>query len=117
MKMDQWHSTKPNGILQEIYCLLWIANAVKMYLAQQTEGDNVLEIEYKKSNFKMCMHLVVVNLRLLAKKRRTELSDLLDYWIRKTRERRKHRSRSYPRVVRIYGTGFNVDNKVLRATR
>jgi hypothetical protein len=116
LKMDQWHSTKINGILQEIFCLLWIANAVKMKIFNSVEGD-VLGITYCKSNFKMCIRLVAQNIKLLIKGRQQTFYEIIDYWIRKTRETRKHRSRKYPRVVRIYGTGFNVANKVLRSSR
>jgi Transposase DDE domain len=117
LKMDQWHSTKINGILQEIYCLLWIANAVKMQMNNVNVDQEVLAVDYSKSNFKMCVRLVVENFHLLFKNKRREFFELLDYWIRKTREYRRHRSRTYPRVVRSYGTGFNVDNKVLRTSR
>lgn len=116
LKMDQWHSTKINGILQEIYCLLWIANATKMQMHNMHQEDP-LAIDYCRSNFKMCVSLVVENIGLLIKQKLLEFYDLLDYWIRKTREKRRHRSRNYPRVVRSYGTGFSVDCKVLRKSR
>ena len=117
MKMDQWHSTKINGILQEIYCLLWITNAVKMQMQSVNAADDILAIDYIKSNFKLCMQFVMNNLKLLLRANQKRFFDLLEYWIIKTREKRRHRSRSYPRVVRSYGTGFNVDNKVPRASR
>ena len=117
LKMDQWHSTKINGILQEIFCLLWIANAVKMQMRNIDADEDVLAVDYIKSNFKMCVRLAVENIHLLIRRRPADFFELLNYWIRKTREKRKHRSRSYPRVVRIYGTGFNVANKVLRTSR
>lgn len=116
LKMDQWHSSKINGILQEIYCLLWVTNAVKAQMNNAMNGDP-LRTDYIKSNFKMCVALVVENIGLLVKRRFQKFFDLLDYWIRKTREQRHHQTRSYPRVVRSYGTGFSVDCKVLRASR
>ncbi len=117
LKMDQWHSTKINGILQEIYGLLWVANATKMQMHNMLEEEHALATDYCRSNFKMCVSLVVKNIYLLIKRRSSEFFELIDYWMRKTREKRRHRSRSYPRVVRSYGTGFSVDCKVLRKSR
>lgn len=116
LKMDQWHSTKINGILQEIYCLLWVANATKMQMRNMLEEDP-LAIDYCRSNFKMCVSLVAKNMALLIRRKQFDFFDILDYWTRKTRERRRHRSRTYPRVVRSYGTGFSADCKVLRKSR
>ncbi len=114
LKMDQWHSTSLNGILQEIYCLLWLANSVKsQLLVWQDPEENLLDKSYRRSNFKVAVRLVVDNLALLIKKRMA-LIDLLEALSRRTRERRKHHSRTYPRAVRAYGTGFNVINKVPR---
>ena len=117
MKMDQWHSAKLNGILQEIYCLLWITNAVKMQMHRALEAEDPFDTAYVKSNFKMCICLVVDNVGLLFKRRPEKFFEIIDHWVRRTREKRRHHSRSYPRVVRSYGTGFSVDCKVLRSTR
>lgn len=117
LKLDQWHSTKINGILQEIYCLLWTANAVKLHLHATTICDDIFSEVYSKSNFKKCIQILVENLKLLIFGRRTRFFEIFNYWISRTRERRRHRSRSYPRVVRIYGTGFSAANKVLRSSR
>ncbi len=117
LKMDQWHTTKINGILQEIYCLLWIANAVKMQMESINTENAVLARVYTKSNFKFCVRLVMENIGLLIRGKKREFFEIIDHWIRKTREKRKHRSRSYPRVVRTYGTGFCSANKVSRRSR
>lgn len=114
LKMDQWHSKTLNGILQEIFCLLWLVNAVKtQLLCWQDPEEGFLENEYKRSNFKLAVKLVVDNFALLAR-RRQKLIDLLEAWALRTRERRRHFVRSYPRAVRTYGTGFGVICKVPR---
>jgi hypothetical protein len=114
LKMDQWHSKNLNGILQEIYCLLWLVNAVKSQLLDwQDPEEKLLDKEYRRANFKLAMSLVADNFGLLLKKRKV-LIGLLEACLRRTRERRRHNSRRYPRAVRAYGTGFNVINKVPR---
>lgn len=117
LKMDQWHSKSINGILQEIYTLLWLTNAVKMQMNQMVGSEEHLSRRYKRPNFKLCYLLVVKNLRRLVTHRIGPLLDLLELYIRRTNEKRTHFSRSYDRVVRCYGTGFNVANKVSRSSR
>ena len=117
LKMDQLHSKTINGIKQEIYSLLWISNAVKMQMHSGIEDNSVLDRNYIKSNFKLCVRMVVENIDLLFKRKSGKFFDIIDYWSRKTREKRRRRARSYPRVVRSYGTGFSVDCKVLRSAR
>lgn len=114
LKMDQWHSKNLNGILQEIFCLLWLVNAVKSQLLYwQDPEETVFTSAYRRPNFKLAVKIVTDNFALLIKKR-NKLIDLLRAWALRTQERRRHFARSYPRAVRAYGTGFKVINKVPR---
>jgi len=112
-KMDQWHSQNVNGILQEIFCLLWAANAIKMKIYSHS-NEEILQEAYRRANFKMCLKLLIRHLELLLKCKERRFADILDLWIRRTAESRRRRSRSYPRVVKRYGTGFNTNSQVPR---
>lgn len=113
LKIDQWHSQKVNGLLQEIFCLLWVTNAVKMQIYGYSCED-ILEQTYRKPNFKMCINLMMQNLKLLVRNKTSRFTDILDLWMRRTSETRRRRSRSYPRVVKRYGTGFSTKSQVPR---
>lgn len=100
LKMAQWHSTKINGILQEIFALLWIVNAVKMQMSSFGDPDEIfLSRAYNRSNFKLCLSMTMDNLSLLLKSRFKKFIDMFEFWIRRTREKRKQLGRSYPRTV------------------
>ncbi len=54
MKIEQWHSKLPNGILQELYVAFWLLNYVKIQMAIENKTPiKVLESEYSKPNFKI----------------------------------------------------------------
>lgn len=115
LKMDQWHSKKVNGILQEIYALLWLFNNVRMQINGNESTDEFLvHEEYNKSNFKLCAKLVVDNFFLVVSKRYKKLKTLLQFWISRTIERRRYRSRSYPRIVKGKQSKFPIHSKALR---
>jgi hypothetical protein len=113
LKMDQWHSQNVNGILQEIFCLLWATNAIKMQVYSHCDED-ILKETYRKPNFKLCMELLIRYVDLLVRNKVSRFADLLDLWLRRTSETRKRRSRSYPRAVKRYGTGFSTNSQVPR---
>lgn len=116
LKMNQWHSTKINGILQEIFALLWIVNQVRMYMTlMRHDGPSCfLKVDYKKSNFKLCLGLVMRHLELLIKRKFKALRSILEFWLRRTMEKRKHLARYYPRVVRHRGREYKHTNLVPR---
>lgn len=114
-QLDQWHSKKLNGILQEIYALLWMFNAVKTQMnSLGNKTENLFDKEYARANFKLCASLVIQNIDLLWTGRKDELLELLRFWINRTREKREHRSRSYPRAVRRWGKMYASISKVKR---
>ena len=114
-KMGQWHSKKMNGILQEIYALLWFVNAVKMQMNRlKTESVDLLETKYTKAKFKLCAALVLQNIALLIRKQIKQLVEKLDLWIRRTRERRERLGRNYPRVTHASAQTYPLANQVRR---
>jgi hypothetical protein len=104
LKMCQWHSTKLNGILQEIYALLWLVNQVRRLTnAISRSTKSWLDVEYEKANFKAVMLALTDNLNLLLQRKYRTLHKILLHWTIRTIERRKHLSRSYPRHLKRLG--------------
>lgn len=116
LKLEQWHSTKLNGVLQEIYALLWLANKIKFacFSATKAARDWLMSWEYRKCNFKLCVNVFMDNLPLLIGRRNKEFGKILRYWIERTIESRRRLSRRYPRVVRKRGIAYDVANVVSR---
>ena len=115
MKVEQWHSQTVNGILQEIYALLWLMNNVKIQMRSDVQEDKFLvSKKYHKSNFKLCIKIVIENFSLLIAKKYDELRKLLNFWVCRSKEKRCHRSRSYPRIIKNRPTKYTVRSKIKR---
>jgi Transposase DDE domain len=115
LKMCQWHSTSLNGILQEIYALLWLVNQVRLLVTRTvSSAGDWLDDEYKKSNFKLCTQLVMDHLDLLLRCDLRKFREILDYWIKRSIEKRRHLSRSYPRQVKRFGKKYKNASTVKR---
>ena len=116
LKMEEWHSKKINGILQEIYALLWLVNAVKMQMRQVVKrtGDWLKERQYKKANFKLSISVVVENLHLLRRGNIDVFYERLNFWIKRSTESRKRLSRTYPRVIHHRGREYTCVSSVPR---
>ena len=107
LTMGQWHSKKLDGILQEIYALLWFVNNVRrMTSVIKSKSDSLLERRYRKSNFKFIAILLIEHLDLLIKKHHRKLERILHFWAEKSAENREHLLRSYPRQVRSFGKKY-----------
>jgi hypothetical protein len=115
LKMCQWHTTKFNGVLQEIYALLWLVNNVKRVCnITMHNARNWLKPVYKKSNFKLVITIFIDHLDLLIKGKHTKLSRILLYWVNRTTETRCHLSRSYLRQVKRHGKRYFNASRVSR---
>ena len=115
LKMSQWHSKKVNGILQEIFALLWFVNNVKIQMMNLNDHNEFLgQQRYAKSNFKLCARLIIENIALIIERKFKQLGQLLAFWIARTKEYRKHHSRSYPRIVKGKLSKFPVHSKIRR---
>lgn len=114
LKMNHWHSKKLNGILQEIYALLWLVNQVRIQLAQIIDPKYWLQRDYGRGNFKFCISLVVDELDLLCSGKTSRLQNKLNQWIRRTIEKRRHLSRQYPRQIKRFGKKYKFASTVER---
>lgn len=102
LKAEQWHSKSENGILQEIYTLLWFVNQVRMQMADSKKRSHNLAalFEYTKANFKLISDVIINGLDDLINNRPKRLISRIKILIRKSKETRSRRSRSYPRQTR-----------------
>ena len=114
LKTEQWHSKKVNGIMQEIFVLLWYVNNIKIQMAAMEWSEDWVERIYTRANFKLCAKLVMDNIGLLLRNKCRELTRLLVFWIKRSREKRHRYSRFYPREVKRKTSKFPVHSKVPR---
>lgn len=115
----QWHSRKLNGILQEIYALLWLSNAVRrqMRANENAKAEDLLKREYRRSNFKLALSFVLDSIGLLVSGHVGKFFELVNALIKRTIERRLRDSRSYERCVRHRGREYKMQNLVPRRKR
>ena len=100
VKLEQWHSTTLNGILQEFYATLWLINAVRItMLLSGAKSISPTDDVYQKPNFKLCFNFFVKRLAtwLVAP---GALLVKLGRIVRRSIEKRRRYSRSYPRELR-----------------
>lgn len=116
LKMGQFHSKNLNGILQEIYALLWLTNAQRFCMQQvaQAPSSDLMEKTYVKSNFKLGIRCLLDHYILLLKKHWKLFWRLIEGWIRRLGQRRQRRSRAYARVVKHRGREYQLANTVPR---
>jgi hypothetical protein len=112
VKLEQWHSTTINGILQEFYATLWLVNFVKiaMLAAGQdsvSPGDDV----YRKANFKLCFNYIVKDLAKWLSAPAALIIRIAGI-IRRTSEKRRRYSRSYPREIKRPQCAYTYNNVV-----
>lgn len=106
LRLNQWHSRKINGILQEIYALFWLINQIKIQLLRVVRKIDWFHKTYQKANFKVCVGLVMDHMDLLAQGKSKQLQRVLVHWIKRTTEKRQRLSRSYPRQTKRYGRKY-----------
>ena len=100
MKLEQWHSKSINGIRQELYCLFWLMNYARIQMNKcQERAKILLTEEYEKPNFKLILNWIKGKIAWILKRKRGLLKQI-KLLINKSTERRKHYSRSYPRVLK-----------------
>jgi len=99
-KAEQWHTEFYNGILQELYCRMWLINLTRSLMAKACQGHvNFEEDTYSRANFKLICSFITDNLQRLWKRLYylfTHIKDLA----RKSTEKRKKYSRKYRRIIR-----------------
>jgi len=114
--LEQWHAKTPNGILQEFYAHFWLMNIARIQLMAERREDPTdwLQPEYKKSNLKLVIETLVLNLKLIVARKFTLLIKRLNQVIRRTIEKRVHLKRSYLRVRKYSRKSFTYNNLVQR---
>lgn len=114
LKMEQWHSKKLNGILQELYASLWLLNSARLGILLNSDKSekNPLDPEYEKPNFKLILDHIIARLKEIFLKRSHDLHRIIRKLIKRTTARRKRRSRSYRRVLRGSPSPYPYDNQV-----
>lgn len=120
LKMSQFHSKKMNGILQEIFALLWLANSVKRQMnanLKSTSNACVSEKDYRKSNFKLTIDCVMDSIGFLVRNKWRKFLEIVNYLIQRTIENRTRDSRSYERCVKHRGREYKQRNLVPRESR
>jgi Transposase DDE domain len=118
LKLTQWHSRKLNGILQEIYALLWLVNQVKRQMRSILKRPKrLLDPKYMKANFKLSVRCMMDNLKLLVQGRCQQFFRILNHLMMRTIEKRERDKRSYPRVVKHRGREYKQDNLVTRRSK
>lgn len=102
MKMGQWHSKHLNGILQELYASLWLMNQSRIQMLPEHERNlKLLDMFcYAKANFKLVSDYLVRHIGMLVDGAEKRFFDGLSHLLKIATERRRRRSRSYPRQVR-----------------
>lgn len=110
MRVEQWHSTHLNGILQELYATFWLINFTRIQVAfKQKPVRNPLAKEYEKPNFKFILDWVISIFPKILRKIRGVLTPIKELMNLST-EKRKHRSRSYPRQLRYPAPNYPYAN-------
>lgn len=109
-KLEQWHSKSTNGIYQELYALFWLINFVKLQIHKtMKKPKNLLRSDYKRANFKAILNWVLNRFGKILK-RIQRLYFELRKLIKKSTERRKHLSRSFPRHLRCPASPYKYNN-------
>jgi hypothetical protein len=103
MKIEDFHAKDINGVLQEIYARLWLMNFTRILIMKSCRVHlNPEERTYRKPNYKILYSWVSDNLKKI-------FDGLTHLWnefvetISITMEKRKRRSRRYPRELKYSG--------------
>jgi len=114
LKLEQWHSKSINGILQEFYASLWLYNYSKFQILLNTPQHDTepLKAEYKKPNFKLIFDHIVSKLKEIINKKTKQLRERIVQLQKMSLEKRKRRSRSYPRQLRGSQSPYPYNNQV-----
>jgi hypothetical protein len=118
LKMDQWHSSFLNGILQEIYTHFIMFNTSKITIFENGGYEiNLKNNITKKSNFKLIFSMMVSLLPKVLKGKVRTISTDIKIWIKRTIEKRKRLKRHYDRVIKKKGRLFPLKSLVKRRAR
>lgn len=113
-KIEQWHSKKMNGILQEFFASLWLVNytRIQILLEEREKQIDPLNAEYEKPNFKLILDTVIARICEFFTRGPIALAQTIQMLIKRTTAKRKRRHRSYKRVLRGSPSPYPYDNQV-----
>lgn len=103
LKIEKWHSTKINGIQQEIYAMLWATNMARIQIATAIKKKETISPEnriYVSINFKAVMEFFAKHLLQFAKTKSRKIITSLKYLMERTKEVRERLSRKAPKVIK-----------------
>lgn len=112
MKLEQWHSTTLNGILQELFALFWLKNFTRIQIAKKSRKPKItLSDKYEKPNFKLIVDWIKTKLKKLFNRSFSCLRDLKKL-MKLSTEKREHYKRSYPRQLRCAASPYPYNNTI-----
>lgn len=117
MKMEQWHSNSYNGILQELYTHFWLFNYTKIQMVlseSEKDSEELVKKYYTKSNFKLILSFIMESLPSLVRGLYQQFWGQIRILMKRTRERRKHFKRKYPRTLKKAQSSFKNNSLVSR---
>lgn len=113
MKIKDFHAKNLNGILQELYARLWLMNFTRIQIMKSGRVHlNPEERVYRKPNYKILYSWVSDHLKEI-------IDGLEDLWsefveiITITMEKRKRRSRRYPRELKYSGKPYPRNSTII----
>jgi hypothetical protein len=102
LKLEQWHSRSPNGILQELFTHYWLLNFCRIQITTEIKfiPEEFLRPNYCKPNFKWIMEIIVTGLPQIVRGKYDLLLADIQFAIKRSKENRTHLSRQYPRQIK-----------------
>ena len=121
MKIEQWHLSCFNGILQELYAHFWLFNYTKIQMVlnePEKNPNDLVRRDYTKSNFKLILDFIMDSLPSLIKGLYQQFCGRIQILMKRTRERRRHFrrhfNRKYPRILKKAQSSFKNNSLVPR---
>jgi hypothetical protein len=110
LRIEQWHSKSPNGILQELYCAFWLKNFTQMQIFySQPKPQKVIDLEYEKPNFKLIYGWVRDRLNQVFQRIRRLTTDI-QILVKISTQKRKRLKRQYPRELKYAAPIYPYNN-------
>ncbi len=113
LSLEQWHTKKFNGLMQEFFARLWLFNFTKMMMVSKGKiQKRTIGETYYKANFKFIVEWVVLNFKRVIFLRRGVLKEL-EKLVKKSTEKRKRYSRSYTREIKSPSSSYKHNSTIM----
>lgn len=113
MKIEDFHAKNINGIKQEIYARLWLMNFTRIMIMKSGRVHlSPVERTYRKPNYKILYSWVSDHLKRIIEGFSELWSEFVET-IEITMEKRKRRSRRYPRELKYSGKPYNRNSTII----